>query len=304
MATLAVTGGTGFVGRHLLRIAVERGHHVRALTRRPQDARAGISWVQGALDSPESLARLCTGADAVIHVAGVVNARDKAGFIAGNEAGTRLMVEAAERTGTRRFLLVSTLAAREPALSIYGASKAAGERIVQSSALDWTIVRPPAVYGPGDTEMLALFQMVRAGIALVPNRGRFSVIEASDLARALLAITEAPTTGRTFEVDDATAGGFDHPGFTGLVSQALGRRPRIIGVAPRALMLAAAADTALARVAGRLPRLSFDRARYIAHPDWVARPDLLPPPDLWTPSVPAQEGVAATAAWYREQGWI
>ncbi|MFX7866220.1 NAD(P)H-binding protein, partial [Acinetobacter baumannii] len=91
-----------------------------------------------------------TGADAVLHVAGVVNAPTREGFAAGNIDGTRAMLAAAQAAGIPRFVLVSSLAARAPSLSIYGWSKAEAEKLVIDCPLDWTIIRPPAVYGPGD----------------------------------------------------------------------------------------------------------------------------------------------------------
>ena len=114
--TLAITGGTGFVGGHLIDLA-PAGHSVRALTRRAQPDREGVTWVPGALDTPQSLDTLVDGTDVVLHVAGVVNAPDRAGFVAGNITGTRAVVEAAERAGIARFVHVSSLAAREPDLS-------------------------------------------------------------------------------------------------------------------------------------------------------------------------------------------
>ncbi|MEO6581494.1 MAG: NAD(P)H-binding protein, partial [Sphingomicrobium sp.] len=154
---LAITGGTGFVGSRLVEAATAAGHGVRALTRRPQDARPALQWVSGSLADPNALEELVDGADAVIHVAGVINARDAAGFEAGNVAGTLATLAAATADGVRRFVHVSSLAAREPRLSLYGASKAKSETLVERSGLDWAIVRPPAVYGPGDKETLALF---------------------------------------------------------------------------------------------------------------------------------------------------
>ncbi|MBK2451879.1 SDR family oxidoreductase, partial [Escherichia coli] len=159
MSVLAITGGTGFVGSTLIDLALARGHQVRALTRRPQPTRDGVTWVEGALDTPDALAELTTGADAAIHVAGVVNAPSRDGFSRGNIDGTRAMVAAATGAGVERFVQVSSLAAREPRLSAYGWSKAEADALVKASDLDWTIVRPPAVYGPGDMEMFELFRL-------------------------------------------------------------------------------------------------------------------------------------------------
>jgi uncharacterized protein YbjT (DUF2867 family) len=203
MTSLAITGGTGFVGSTLIRLALEQGHGVRALARRPQPAQPGVTWVPGALDDPASLTALMDGADAVIHVAGVVNTPTRAGFIAGNITGTEAMLAAATQAGVRRFIHVSSLTAREPALSVYGWSKAEAEARVAASGLDWTMVRPPAIYGPGDLDQLDLFKSTRFGIMPLPPHGRLSLIEVSDLARLLLALIPAPETfGHIYEADD------------------------------------------------------------------------------------------------------
>ena len=110
---IALTGATGFVGRYTLDRLIEAGHEVRALTRRAQGERASVEWISGSLEDAASLDRLCASCDAVLHIAGVVNARDEAGFERGNVAGTALMVAAAEKAGIDRFVLVSSLAARD-----------------------------------------------------------------------------------------------------------------------------------------------------------------------------------------------
>ncbi len=163
--TLAITGGTGFVGGAVIAMALEEGFAVRALTRRPQRDTEGLTWVAGALNRPESLDALVEGASAVLHIAGVVNAPDRDGFAEGNVEGTRAVLAAAGRAGVTRFVHVSSLAAREPDLSDYGWSKAEAEVAIAGSPLAWDMVRPPAIYGPGDMEMLELFRLARRGLA-------------------------------------------------------------------------------------------------------------------------------------------
>ncbi len=209
---LAVTGGTGFVGQRLIDLALARGHRVRALTRKAQEPRDGVEWIEGSLESREALERLVTASDAVIHVAGVINAPDAAGFEAGNVTGTLAMLAAATAAGTHRFIHVSSLAAREPGLSLYGASKARSENLVRSSGLDWMIVRPPAVYGPGDRETLELFKMAKNGLILLPPKGRLSLIHVDDLARLLLTLAESRLPKKeVLEPDDGRAGRLDTP---------------------------------------------------------------------------------------------
>lgn len=299
---LAVTGGTGFVGGQLLGLATARSDTVRALARRPQPAQPGVTWIAGDLADPAALKSLCAGADATIHIAGVVNTRSRAEFDAGNVAGTAAMLAAAAAAGVRRFVHVSSLSAREPGLSDYGASKHAAETLVAASPLDWTIVRPPGVYGPGDRDLLAVFRMVARGLAIVPGDGRFSLIEVSDLARALLALCAGGGGGATFEIDDG-GGGYSHAELARAIGVAVGRRPRLIRLPSGILALGAAVDTAIAWTRRRLPRLSFDRARYLAHSDWVVAGCGVAAA-TWAPAVPLAQGLAATVAWYRAAGWL
>lgn len=300
--TLAITGGTGFVGAHLIDAALAAGHRVRALTRRRQDERDGVAWIAGSLDDGESLAALAAGADAVIHVAGVLNVPTAEAFEAGNVAGTRAMLDAAAAGSVRRFVHVSSLAAREPQLSMYGASKARAETLVRTGALDWAIVRPPAVYGPGDRETLDLFRMAVRGLVLMPPQGAASYIQVGDLARLLVALADpaAPSPGLV-EPDDGHPGGWPHRAFAAELARAVGRRALAVNTPRPLLDLAARADR-LVRGAGA--KLSADRVSYFCHPDWVANPARAVPRDLWQAQVALPEGLAATARWYRDAGWL
>ncbi len=303
MTRLAVTGATGFVGGRLLDAAFAAGHTVDALTRRPQSPRDGVRWVDGALDRPDALDRLMAKADAVIHVAGVVKAADPAAFRLGNVDGTAAVVAAARKSGVGALVHVSTLAAREPDLSDYGRTKCDAEREVRLSGLDWTIVRPPAVYGPGDTEMLDLFRMARRGVVLMPPKGRGSVIHVDDLAALLLTLTDrgAEAAGRTFEPDDGELGGWSHASLATAIGWAVGRRVTVVHAPARALALAARADRLLRRSGAKL---TPDRAGYLAHPDWVSRAEAAVPAGWWRPRIPTRRGLKETAGWYREQGWL
>src|SRR5205085_1480153 len=147
--------------------ALAAGHQAKALTRREQAPRDGLEWIVGDLHDRDALERLVGDAEAVIHVAGVISAPTAAGFELGNVAGTLSMLAAATAGGVHRFVHVSSLAAREPMLSLYGASKARAEELVHGSGLDWVIARPPAVYGPGDKEPLVLFRMAKHGLMLM-----------------------------------------------------------------------------------------------------------------------------------------
>jgi nucleoside-diphosphate-sugar epimerase len=303
LKTVALTGATGFVGRVTLDRLVEAGWQVRALTRRDQPKKAGVTWVHGALDQPDSLTNLCDGANAVLHVAGVVNAPDAAGFEAGNVTGTANMLAAAKEAGVKRFVHVSSLAAKHPELSMYGASKMRAEKLVGTSLLDWTTIRPPGVYGPGDTEMFDMFRLAQKGWALLPPKGKVSLIHVDDLARLLLAVLPPhdDATARIFEADDGTENGWTHEAFARAIGWAMGRRVTTLN-APRFLLtLAARADTLFR---GRKAKLTPDRASYLSHPDWTIDPAAAPPPALWTPQIATRQGLKDTVRWYRAQGWL
>ena len=302
--SIALTGATGFVGQAVLDVAARRDTGIRALTRRPQAARKGVEWVEGGLSDEASLVRLCEDADAVIHVAGLTNAPDPAEFEEANVTGTARLIDAAKASKARRFIFVSSLSAREPDLSAYGASKAKAEKLVEASGLDWTIVRPPGVYGPRDVDYLEMFRTAKLGIVPLPPRGASSIIHVDDLARLLLDLVDAsPALVRrqTFEPDDGREGGWSHAELAKAIGKAVGRRvfaPHL----PKGLMLAGARIDRLVR--GDKARLTADRVGYMAHPNWVARSAKKVPPAVWEPRIPGAEGLASTASWYRAEGLL
>ncbi|GAA4020519.1 NAD-dependent epimerase/dehydratase family protein [Sphingomonas swuensis] len=299
---LAITGATGFVGGRLLTMAVAQGHEVIALTRRSQGERHGVTWVQGALDNRQALQRLVDEADALIHVAGVISAPDLAGFEAGNVTGTLAVLAAATSAGLRRFVHVSSLAARESALSNYGASKARAEELVKSSGLDWAIVRPPAVYGPGDRETLELFKAARLGLVPLPPAGRLSLIHADDLSRLLLALCAPEAPSRiVYEPDDGREGGWSHREFAAALASAQDRRALALAIPAGLIRMGASVDRWLR---GSKAKLTHDRAAYFCHPDWTASADNRPPATLWQPAIKTEEGLEQTADWYCRMGWL
>lgn len=300
---LAVTGGTGFVGQAVLDEAGRRGVQVKALARREQEPREGVEWLRGDLADRGALAALVAGADAVLHIAGVVNTPDPMGFHLGNVAGTEALVEAAMQGGARRLVFVSSLAAREPELSRYGQSKVHAEDVVQASGLDWTIVRPPAIYGPRDREILEMFRAAKWGVVPMPPPGRASIVHVDDLARLLLALTPAHAgmSQRIFEPDDAREGGWSHRELALAIGNAVGRRVWVPHVPGPVMRATAWLDR---RVRGKAAKLTPDRVGYMVHPDWVSRPDMAPPAEVWRAEIPTPQGLEATARWYREQGWL
>jgi nucleoside-diphosphate-sugar epimerase len=297
---IAVTGGTGFIGSRLLDKATEGGHEFRALARRAMRPRRGVTWIDGALDQPESLANLVRGSDAVIHIAGLLSARTKAQFDAVNVHGTASVVKAARDAGIRRFVHVSSLAARHPEISLYGASKAEAEKLVEQSGLEHAIVRPPAVYGPGDKETFDLFRMAKYRLALLPSNGRLSLIHVDDLADLLLALA-GPGAPSSLVVEPDDGESLTQREFARKLGAAFGHRNLAIRVPKFALRAGAAIDGLVRRDRATL---TPDRAAYFAHEDWAVDHRRAVPPTFWKPRIGADQGLRETARWYRDHGWL
>lgn len=305
--TIAITGGTGFVGQAVLDAAQSRGKKIRVLTRREQAAREGVEWIGGDLADKQALARLVDGASTVLHIAGVVNAPDLTGFEQGNVVGTQNCLAAARVAGVPRFICVSSLSAREPGLSDYGGSKRRAEEAVQQSGLDWSIVRPPAIYGPRDTEMLDLFRAAKMGIVPMPPSGAASIVHVEDLARLLLDFANVRAnlwevlSGHIFEPDDGREGGWPHAELAHAIGVAVGRKVWAPAMPAWLVKSAARLDLSFRKSHAKL---TPDRARYMVHPDWVSHLDKAVQAKIWRPEIATNDGLAATAQWYRTKGWL
>jgi nucleoside-diphosphate-sugar epimerase len=317
-----VTGGTGFVGSHLLATLTQRGDTVRSLVRSPAKAEAlglsGVEWVPGDLSDAVALTRAAAGVEVVYHVAGVVAALDEAGFMAVNREGTRRVIEAAEAAGAR-LVLVSSLAAGGPAdagrplteeepprpVTAYGRSKLAGEELVRASGVPWTIIRPPAVYGPRDTEMFRLFRAAALGVGAVFGAGdqELSLVYGPDLAEAIAAAGHSDATvGRTFyAAHPETIRSGD---LARAVGKAMSREVRVVKIPVTAGRAMLQVTGAVARLTGRPTVLTPDKGNELFQPAWTCDPTALMETTGWRATHGLAEGARRTAEWYREQGWL
>lgn len=300
---IALTGATGFVGQAVLDVLEARGLSVKALTRRDQDSRSGVQWVRGDLENAQALADLMQGCETVLHIAGVVNAPDAAGFQTGNVVCTRNVMQAARDARVKRIVLVSSLSAREPELSDYGKSKLQGEEVVQGQGLDWVIIRPPAIYGPRDKEILELFRSAKWGVVPMPPKGRASVVHVDDLARLLVDCIGAGTSisQQIFEPDDGREKGWGHSDLAKAIGKSMGRTVFAPNLPAGALRLAARLDRLFR---GANAKLTADRVGYMVWPDWVSAAERRPPTDLWVPQINTEDGLVQTAEWYRANNWL
>jgi nucleoside-diphosphate-sugar epimerase len=303
MPPIAITGATGFIGRHLLAELQRRQLPVRALARRmpPASTDGEMELVEGHLGDAAALRRLVDGAACVVHCAGVVAAADRREFTAVNVDGTARLLEALPRD--TRLVHVSSLAAREPQLSAYADSKRLAETLVLQAYPRAPIVRPPAVYGPGDRMTLPVFRQLMRGLLVMPvsAAARFSLLFVADLADLLarLAIGDEVPAG-VLEPDDGQPGGYRWRDLADIAAEQRGARVRLVRLPSAILWPLAGSVERLAAWRGQVPPLSRDKLREVAHPDWVARGGVTG----WQAGVTFREGFTRTVAWYQCQGWL
>lgn len=235
----------------------------------------------------------------LLHLAGTVRGARQADFDRVNVAGAVAVAHAAARAGVVRALLVSSLAAREPALSFYARSKRGGEEAFRAVLGRVTVLRPPAVYGPGDRELWPLIDGMRRGRGVHPaHRGRFSLIHVDDVAGAILAWLGAATAGGTYEIDDGADDGHDWPEVLAVVARVASRRVVPLPV-PRALLTTVgAANQAAARLLGYAPMVTPGKVRELYHSDWVCRDRTFSAATGWSPRYDLEAGLRATFAAY------
>jgi len=290
---VALTGATGFIGTALLDRLAAAGHEVRALTRRPRPPHGNTRWIPGDLDDTRALRELVRDTTAIIHCAGVVRGASRVAFTRVNTAGTANLIDAAlAQRPPPRFLLISSLAAREPDLSWYADSKRQAEQVLAEKAgsMPWTVFRPTAVYGPGDRELSPLLRLTRRGILPMVGRApaRFSLIHVDDLAAAVLCwlTADARTAAGIYELDDGTPGGYDRCEVARTAAEVWGRPVRPLALPASLVTVIAGINLGLSRLFRYSPMLTPGKVRELTHPDWVCdnTPLIRALPD-WQPRV-------------------
>lgn len=310
-ARVAVTGATGFIGRRVVERLRAEGFEVKALVRRGAAPVADAEAVQGDLADSDALIRLAEGCDAVVHCAALVAAGSRAAFERTNAAGTRAMAEAAATAGASRLLLVSSLAAREPHLSAYAASKRAGEdacaEVARRGGLAWDALRPPAVYGPGDRQILRLLRLLRGGFAVMPAGAdsRLSLLHVDDVAGAVVAwVKSGQARGVAYELPDEAEAGYSWEQVMAVAAEALDVTPRPLRPSRTALRLLGHGLHLTGLVTRRPPLLTADKVAELCHEDWVCRDRRFEADTLWRPCIPLDAGLRETVAWYRARNWL
>jgi nucleoside-diphosphate-sugar epimerase len=316
-----VTGGTGFVGRHLLERLSAEGTPARCFLRPtpiPRRLPAGVETALGDLTSGGGLEQALEGVDTVIHVAGVIRALSPPDFYAGNATATRTLVSRLQGRAIR-LVHVSSLAAMGPSaggrpveeddpprpLTHYGRSKLEGERIARALAPDAVIVRPPVVYGPRDTGLFQIFKSIAHGLVLEIAGGDhwFSGIFVDDLVDGLLAAARSvPAAGRAYFL--AHPKPFSWSELNALAARIMGRRPRVLRIPvplARAVGWCAEMWSQVTRNPGIISR---EKVAEACSPGWVCDTRRAAAELGFCASTPLDIGLARTLAWYKEAGWL
>ncbi|AMB88398.1 epimerase [Pseudomonas agarici] len=273
--TVALTGGSGFIGGQIGRMLVAQGFNVRALSRTRSGLRNGIYWVRGSLENSRSLTELVTGARTVVHCAGAVRGRDEYGFHLTNVDGSRRVMEAARDGGDcERFLHMSSLAARHPELSWYSNSKFNAEREVLHAAgkINVGIFRPTAVYGSGDRELQPLFSWLLRGllIRLSASDSHLSFVHVFDLTAAVLQwITSPVAKAATYEIGDGTLGGYSWKALACIGADIRKAPVRQMPIPRAALNGLARLNLALSYLIPGEPMLTTSKVKELVHDDWT-----------------------------------
>ncbi len=303
---VALTGGSGFVGSHLIDQLLAEGFAVRALWRSGQPAeRPRLEWVRGSLESDAALAELVRGCDAVVHAAAAIRGRRREQFNATNVTGTRRLADAVARHAPRaRLVAVSTLAARSPELSWYAASKAAGEAELLAATETWSILRPPAVYGPRDPALAPLWRGLARGWLprIGPPDARFSLLHVADLCEAVVRLLRrAEPVGGLLPLHDGRAGGYSWRDVAEIGAALRGAPVRIVPL-PRSLLAAVTAlNLRTAALRGARPMLTPGKLRELVHPDWVCDNSRLAAALGWMPARSLETSLPGLPGWEKHQ---
>ncbi|MGQ9798424.1 MAG: NAD-dependent epimerase/dehydratase family protein [Ignavibacterium sp.] len=322
-----VTGGTGFVGSHLVDLLLNKDYEVRCITRKSSD----LKWLKNkdvkifdcGLYNKEALKEVIRQADYVYHVAGVVKSKTKEGYFRGNVDTTRTLIEATleSNANLKRFLVVSSLTVTGPSsdgkpvneetecrpITTYGKSKLEEEKLVLSfkDKLPITICRAPAVYGERDTEIFIYFKTFSKGLTTTIgfNEKKLSLIHVLDLVNGFyLAATNEKSKGQIYFISSEEF--YTWPQINNITSRIIGKNPIVIKV-PHFLVYTIAAVAQFAAMFSSKPAtLNIEKAKDITQQYWICDTSKAVRELGYNQNISIEEGIRRTIEWYKRMNWI
>ncbi len=279
-----MTGATGFVGQHVLSRLLDEGYRVKALVRPSAIEKTidheNLNWIEGGLSEVRPLRALCSEADVLIHIAGLITARTRDEYFETNARAVASLTGLAKQAEVKRMVLLSSLAAREPNLSAYAASKRAGEGAMARRLgpnMQGVVVRAPAVFGPGDQATAPIFTAIRRGFLPCPGgrnwqARKFSLLYIDDLVDSLVGpCLSGQYDGRT--IYPSTCASLTWPSFAQACSKAQQRSVRPIPLPISVLTSLATMTSASKKLTGK-GHLTLEKLREFLHEDWSVNSDL------------------------------
>jgi len=323
-----VTGGSGFLGSHVAEQLIAAGHEVRALVRKSSNRKflstlKGLELAEGSVEDRTSVDAAMKGVDAVVHSAGAVKATSEAAFFECNTQGTVNLLEAAiaHAPSLVRFVHISSLEACGPSLdrkpvplaqehpvTAYGRSKLAAEKevLARKDRLPVVVLRPAAIYGPRDVEILEAFKAVKNRQYPVIGDGSMMgcYTYGPDCARACVqAITANVPSGSIYFVDDGEPMSMARA-MGEVLPDAVGKKPILrMGIPFPVLSLASFGVEAYGKVRGKAVMLTREKVAMLKH-HWVCESQKTQDDLGWKPEVRFSDGARLTAKWYTENGWL
>lgn len=321
-----VTGANGFVGSHLVDWLLQKNYRVHCVVR----GGSNLRWLAGkniklhkcGLGEVEALRAVFKDADYLYHIAGVVASNTPEGYIQGNVDTTRIVLDAAiGAPNLKRVIVTSSLAASAPTkpgkpvteatpsapLTAYGRSKVLQENLCKEymNRLPITIIRPPAVYGERDTEVLLFFKTIKKG--LLPLLGfdnkTLSLVYVRDLVRGMeMAATSPKAVGNTYFLTSGNEYTWKQLGQT--VSKAIGKKAFAVRVPHFVVKIAAASSEWLAALSGKSTVFNREKCREIVQASWACSSEKASQDFGYQSQVSLEEGIGLTAEWYKGEGWI
>ena len=325
--TALVTGATGFIGGHLVNALLQKGYSVTCLVQSSSDTRSlqklPVRLITGSIENPECIRTEARGIETVFHIAGLTKARNREQFFRVNQMGTLRLLEtlAGSTSPPIRFVHASSLAAAGPShpgrpltekdeskpVSWYGESKLGSEEEVLKYAGKFpvTILRPSAVYGPGDRDIYLIFRMIQNGCLFTPGGSarQFSLIHVYDLIDAFIKAGESNTpSGEVFYISHPEIQTWDAVGH--VIARELGKRYRKVSF-PQWLALAAGmAGNIYSRLSGRPVALNTQKVRELLEPSWTCNTSKADAVLGFNPATDLKRGIQTTVQWYRQHGWL